>query len=1753
MKEILKNWLFNDGICVDIDNLGQLMRDGRLLLRILTDYKVVNPHFTVDFKPGDKKFDCVYNLRQVRVWLEVLGVNFDEDVIEKIADGCFSTCVAILTNLYSLLVIDGGLPVVDCEEKQAKLSKIVKNSRFLVTKVDERALGDRIRGRGGYDYNRRLLENADTIEWYNNKHPIERKRSPDVNMTDVERRQGIDNNDKLKNRKSLRSLKTKLPSVDAVTKCIEEFSNLRLEQSLSVDSLKLENENQCNKIEEKEKVTKKHMNKIGRKVCNIDKKLPPTNTESVDECIQEFTTLQFSKCSPVFEPPLEDSFFDYRDKSNFPHPPLEYIANIVFAQKKSVKDVKQLEEYERVVEADFWGRLRQEDVDFFDDHLSGMIFKLSRYEKMLFTKVYQILHQDQVQRTRLKCYPRKIDFGSDELREDKCSRYFTEGLGYYQSEKKRTNELHWRLYADNLKFWYEKLYTASLKTVECIVDIAVKKSEYQRQYKSGVKDCLMREWKSLFCQNQPIFKANELDTFDVMQEQSDVVDEVEEQTEWVRQDVISNQNMDDYLFLEGNWSLKNEDGTRLDLAPVTREDQQTLSYIVYKLLDVKYPYIQKIEPADLPLYPVRAIVVDFDESLLEKLRSLLHEQGVLLVDINSAINFCVEAFVDSEEELMHRFTPDRQSVDLRVASEKTVTILENTTCDGLDNDVCKRVIIRESSGVQTSLSHLDLREFKEDTNEAAFVGKKLLENMKTSSDIKVALIVDAIVAYVQSKKRETIKGWVIVNFPSTLLHASVLEYTLSANRFPYRLKETISDTSFGSSVSTKESSVTSRYDELKYSKLLLNPQNNTYGNSLFTTYFTSFVPMKKLRSFQGGKMAQHAKQSFKPSSLRQSDHINFDVLLQQPSNFGAPTLETFYRNENIRNEFFYNYLDLDTLNSLVQLLVTGMSSVDETVLSIIDGSDKQDKQSEDDSKSSRLAVKMSNTSQVYCDSMTALNSMNDSFLFDSNRPSSDLTPQYVDLLLQAGHAVSLAELWEMMTNTYLNTLHDSLYLMRVHERTVAPYFLMVRQAMESCFTKPDNRQELVTKLLNDYNSINLALLLEDDVILEAHRRTSVLERTLTELSDDKRRNALEVREKLIAQEWDRHHLSAMSEGFLVVLQAEATRFTRTLELLQDYYLLGLNVPLKLTNAVHPINVDNKDGSTEKLFLDGKVTFKSIIEEKVKYVLVNMFRAREACEAVMIATESQLLAEERKRLDNAVKEVRAMSAKDKRKSKTKKLDEDKMISDKTLELQMESEKNCQSIKKVFHEWLDALRVETKRAHFRVELLKVKAVNYILEFEKQFREIFSEFLEESERIHCEEAECVRKIRKLFGTAIEEKTHILAEVYYNHTDFYVRILTPEVEPDPEPLPPILEVDYESTELSLAQLEVLYLRFSMLAPDGLIPKQILIEFFKDVSRTAYRGTWFWDRLTTAKLNKMFNTLFGESEMCDWRDLIVISLEMDFPTAEDILDAKLQFAALDKNNLEVVSLDSFMETTLWFERELPKSPKHNLFLILVKRFLAKLFQNGDEQVNYSALLLAFCKDLDPIVGFGKALTYILGRCVIVYKQDEYLEQMYTDHIDTGRKITEMIVDEMVSDVVEAVEIEREFGNDLSLRFKDEDDEENRDKSNNNSDEYVLFETIYLPFFRRLKYCDWTTLVPLEIMTSYIKTLYSTSEFPEWMLFDFDKEIEPFLRVVESTEFVYVPDFVTYLFSKDDFPCSCFTVFRISELIVRFVIDDKIY
>ncbi|RZF47010.1 hypothetical protein LSTR_LSTR017253 [Laodelphax striatellus] len=1263
MKEILRNWLFNNGICLDLDNLGQLMKDGRLLLRILTDYKVVKTELTVVFKPGLDKFECVYNLRQIRVWLELLGVNFDENVIDKVADACFSTCIAVLTDLYSFLVIEGGWPIVNCDERLAKLSsKNVQKSRFSVQKVDEKALGNRVDTTPDvYDYSTSFVENAHVIEWYKKEHPIKRRIEREVTRRkEIYDKQG----EKIIREKSNRQhISWKLSEGDAVTKCIEEFTRLQ-----GFDSRKVENEKQTNKI-------------VGN-VSRIDDTIPVSSSGGVNECIQEFTTLQFSKCTPVLDATHQDSFFDYQDASNFPHPPLEYVTNLAFAKKKSVEDEKRLEECERVVDIDFWSRMKQEDEEFYSDYLSGMIFKLSRFERMLFTKVYQILHQDRVQRKRLKCFPRKTDFVSDGM-EDSCRRH-EEGLEYYESERRRTTELHWRLYADNLKFWYEKEYSACWKTVDSIVDFAVKESMYKNLYKVEADDCLMREWMSLFYQNQPLFKDNKLDLFDILHTQQSITVDEEEQADWLCDDVISNQNTCHYLFLEGKWSLKEEGSLVLNFTPVKREDQHTLSHIVYKLLDLKYPYSQKTEPADLPLYPVRAVVNNFNESCLEQLRSLLNEQGILLVDINSAINFCVGAFVDSEQEMVEQL---RQSTDLQhAASEKTVTILDSLE----EGEKVEKTT--ESCGVQTSLLHLNVMEIREDINEAAFVGKHVLENLKTSSAIKVQVIVDAIVAYIQSQK-EQIKGYVIVNFPNTLLHASVLETTLSASRFPYRLKESLSETSFcGSVSSSRESNHSSnRYDELKYSKLLLNPQNNpTDGNNVFTTYFTKFVVMK----MSGGKSAEGdcSKQHFNPSILFNLDQINFDVLLEQPSNYGGLTLEFIYSNQNILSEFCYRTLDSDTLNCLVQDLVIGVVLDDNNVTSQMNGSDKQeDKQSEECSRS-KLGV----------------------------------------------------------------------------------------------------------------------------------------------------------------------------------------------------------------------------------------------------------------------TTSQ---------------------------------------------------------------------------------------------------------------C------------------------------------------------------------------------------------------EFFRDVSRTVHRGLWFWDQVTTAKLNKIFNTLFGETEMCDWRDFLVIALEMDMPTAEDILDAKLQFAAIDEKKSEVVSVENYLTTTLWFERELPKSPSHHLFVIKVKTFLAKLFQNGDQVVNYPALLMAFCKDVDPVVGFGKALTLLVGRCVIVYKQDEYLEQLCTDDVDTGRKISAMIVEEVIGDVVEAVEIERQAGEFL-LHY----DEENNQLPESSlhydvelpADEY-FFETVYCPFFRRLKYCNWTTLVPVEIIGSFLKTLYSTGEFPEWMIFDFDKEITPFVRLVEDNELVYVPDFVSFIFSENDFPFSCFAVYKLSELIVRFVIDEKNY
>lgn len=116
---------------------------------------------------------------------------------------------------------------------------------------------------------------------------------------------------------------------------------------------------------------------------------------------------------------------------------------------------------------------------------------------------------------------------------------------------------------------------------------------------------------------------------------------------------------------------------------------------------------------------------------------------------------------------------------------------------------------------------------------------------------------------------------------------------------------------------------------------------------------------------------------------------------------------------------------------------------------------------------------------------------------------------------------------------------------------------------------------------------------------------------------------------------------------------------------------------------------------------------------------------------------------------------------------------------------------------------------------------------------------------------------------------------------------------------------------------------------------------------------------------NHFYKELFGSNiTTIDWRDFVIQCMELPYPNIEELLFYRKLFQDYDVGN-ETITLESYGAIKLWFENE---SNQHND----AKWLLYDMYQvqNG---FNYSAMLLAFCRDKKPWIGLGKSFSLIFG------------------------------------------------------------------------------------------------------------------------------------------------------------------------------------
>jgi len=116
---------------------------------------------------------------------------------------------------------------------------------------------------------------------------------------------------------------------------------------------------------------------------------------------------------------------------------------------------------------------------------------------------------------------------------------------------------------------------------------------------------------------------------------------------------------------------------------------------------------------------------------------------------------------------------------------------------------------------------------------------------------------------------------------------------------------------------------------------------------------------------------------------------------------------------------------------------------------------------------------------------------------------------------------------------------------------------------------------------------------------------------------------------------------------------------------------------------------------------------------------------------------------------------------------------------------------------------------------------------------------------------------------------------------------------------------------------------------------------------------------------NQFYKELFGSNvTTIDWRDFVVQCMQHPYPTIEQLLFYRKLFEDYDIGN-ETITIESYEATRLWFENE---SNQYND----AKWLLYDMYEVQDG-LNYSTMLLAFCKDEKPWIGLGKSFSLIFG------------------------------------------------------------------------------------------------------------------------------------------------------------------------------------
>ncbi|EEB17990.1 hypothetical protein Phum_PHUM496580 [Pediculus humanus corporis] len=1593
MPQIIQSWLTNRlGIVLDLsfNNFGKNVKDGVLLARLLYSYGVLPIHVLELIKETKNYHECLRNLNLLKPWLEHIGVSHNNTLLEEIAGGEGSSAITLFYSVYNNLEKNDRLNYIFLQ-KQRKFSDNNCKGKFKISRVSDlpqkNNLGDSLTGNVSLS-----AEKTELIEWH----------------------------------------KAKCKEV------IENIKKIKEKFSKNFGGKKLELRPIVSRHTSSQVITKNQL-----------------EAEELRKTIESFEKKHVQKCPNLTYSELinlKNVFEEQLITMDVPNP--EKVKNVlckIKAKKKREMYAKNFQEsmQEKVLE-DQWNNVIKNQNECFDKTVCKTLLKQSQYEKQMAGKLHQLRNKKKnIAENRklienLKTEQRDFDF--DNLLATKMEKKI-ENMEEEKFEKERLLQLHKNVYEEKVRARKEFLKMESHSIIESIIEIALRVVEIRELTTCQVPKALMKDWKELFYKNLSIF-----DSLDHLEELCDAElelsgnnknDEGKDNSSFItshsdqvrcqekcKHNILNEADFVDYMKLLGPWMVE----LLLPDSTETEVQQFVLGYVVHKLLNIKYPVLNRLVHAPLKPMKPTAIIQDLDDDGCKMLMDLMNPCKILVVLVNDAINFVLSTYkqelssvrdIDiTFQNLTEKALQDKPGLEKDKDMKKKMELLKKEEED--DVEILNEDFILLNKETQTP------RKIPDDDpllSPNAEIGKIVFEFLGAGDPVPDNALTSAISAYVYSKQ-EDYDGWILLNYPQFYSQASDLEYILTGYRFlPVdEFEETLEEIE-GFSYRQSCSSNMCFPQEFAKNQSRLVPKPNTdepTPESTPKSYFDYFIKLKKTSDL--------------PKTFLE------DISCVTP-------IEEFYFNQRILRYHEYSKLNFQTVKNIGKLILcknfeenslmakTSFEVFGDTIFELNEKWDptkkKNVKQQEKETvgESRKLKEKEATLSE-YTDFEIELKDVNYGGDFKTTGKKSADVPnnakpgdpewEWVSGNQPEELLLALATLWENMEAIYIEDLKDVFFGLRIQRCNLLSYCGFIHKSVEVVMKQPDEKQKVLGDFQQMFNDIDEDLRPDLDIKCELHIRVSELEEALMGLADERKAKSLKDVTKVAQDCWAADEMANLINLFLTIVQLEVDRCLETCQILTDYYtslqqkipdekIIGKVIVSKLqvkdrkysivsssthksssgqfatprNTEVKKLNRTNTDQSNKTNFERSSKT-RGFPDKKKKNSDVN-FLAGASENISDILVNLALPSDGNTLFHNFFRE--SVSA---AKNETCAIMEG-ILSD----IRKSDKNNARNGKKggdagptpngnLIAEWETALCSELSRFNFRMKLILARGMYDLNEFLATILNTLSALADDVHDMYLREVQSITECCKVFRCSIEEEIPVQPQLELREDCFFVNqnVLFFTKRGDP----PSVKFDKQQEfRFAIEHLHLIFDKLRRVAPNGEIIKRSLLFILEDLRafnseiKNCDCFPRAWKNLDPNDIITILDEIYLDLEIVNWKDFIIYGFEIPPPTEEDVLNMRKLFRECDCSGTELITRENYDKIKYWFEenkRDIHLFERHEK----IKDLLFKMYQVDELQANYSALMLAFCKDENPFHGFTKALALIMGKKI---KINEFPEENY--------------------------------------------------------------------------------------------------------------------------------------------------------------------